>query len=243
MRLVSRAFCAALLILAASLNLKSGEPKLAREEGEFKIMMNGIDIGREKYVILSSDTASSSSSVLDFRNPGDKNQRVQMETRLEMGERYLPKDYQLKSNVAGQKGAIHGEFNSHQVIFEYTAGDAPRKSGLLLGDEFTVLDTNIFHHFVFLARLFKYGDRKSAQRFEVVVPQEQDNGEIAIRELGKEEISVLGKKTIETHHLQLDSGALQIHLWVDKQRILYKISVPEKGIEVLRVSYVVRVGP
>lgn len=236
MKLVRGSFCAALLILAASFNLKSGEPKLAKEEGELKIMINGVDIGREKYVILSSDTASSSSSVLDFRNPGDKHQRVQMETRLEMGERYLPKRYQLKSNVDGQQGTIRGEFNSHQVIFEYAAGDVPRKSGLLLGDEFTVLDTNIFHHFVFLARLFKYGDRKSAQRFEVVVPQEQDTGQIAIRELGKEAISVQGKRNIETHHLQLDSGALQIHLWVDKQRILHKISVPEKRIDVLRVS-------
>jgi hypothetical protein len=35
-------------------------------------------------------------------------------------------------------------------------------------------------------------------------------------------------------HLLVDSGLLQIHLWVDADRIPRRISVPEKGIEVLQ---------
>jgi hypothetical protein len=203
-----------------------------REEGEFKIYANGKEIGSEKYVILASADAASSTSVLDFRNPGDRHQRVQLETKLEMDGRYLPRTYQLKSDVDGQKGTINGQFSQHQAMFEYSGSGTPRKSGLLVGDQFTLLDTNIFHHFVFLARLFKYGSKEKDQRFEVVIPQEQENGLLKISELNRERIAVRNKK-IETHRLQVDSGSLVINLWVDDQKILHRITVPSRQIEVV----------
>ena len=43
---------------------------------------------------------------------------------------------------------------------------------------------------------------------------------------------IKGKKA-GVNHLLLDSGSLQIHLWIDNERIPRKISVPDKGIEVL----------
>jgi hypothetical protein len=46
-------------------------------------------------------------------------------------------------------------------------------------------------------------------------------------------MEVRGKKR-EMRILQLDSGALQMQLWVDKDNTLQKISVPAKGLEVVR---------
>jgi hypothetical protein len=102
-----------------------------------------------------------------------------------------------------------------------------------VGNEYTLLDTNIFHHFIFLARLFSSDRKDKPQQFEVVVPQEQDSGFVFISEIGKEDIEVRGKKT-NTRHLRIDSGALKIEIWVDNQRLVQKISVPGRGIEVLR---------
>jgi hypothetical protein len=227
-----------LICAAATLCLVQGgavarDKKPAREDGEFKIYANGKEIGSEKYVILSSEDAATSSSVLDFRNPGDKHQHVQLETKLDMDGRYQPKIYQLKSNVDGQKGTINGQFSQNQAMFEYVGSGVPRKSGLLVGDQFTLLDTNIFHHFIFLARLFKYGSKERYQRFEVVIPQEQDNGQLKISELEKERIAV-GSRKIETHHLRVDSGSVVINLWVDDQKVVHRITVPDRQIEVVR---------
>ena len=68
----------------------------------------------------------------------------------------------------------------------------------------------------------------------MLVPQEEDNGILNISIVGQENIDELGKR-IKVHHMQADSGLLQIDLWVDDNRILHKIAVPSKGIEVIRV--------
>jgi hypothetical protein len=70
---------------------------------------------------------------------------------------------------------------------------------------------------------------------DVVVPQEMDSGSLEIRDAGLEKIDVHGKKK-ELHHLKVDSGKLRIDLWVDDHRLLYRIALPEKNIEVLRKS-------
>jgi hypothetical protein len=118
------------------------------------------------------------------------------------------------------------------VIFEYSGGDRSQRSGLLLGDRVTVLDTNVFHQFIFLTRQFKYGGGAAPQNFEVVIPQEKETGILKIRELGKEDIVVKGKK-YGTTHLRVDSDALQIHVWVDGNHVPLKIAVPDKQIEVI----------
>ena len=228
-----QAACAAALFCLVLGNARAGEKKAGREEGEFRIYAAGKETGSEKYVILLSEGAANSNSIVDFRNPGDRHQKVQLETKLEMDGNYLPKIYQLKSHVDGQRGTINGEFTPHQAMFEYIGSGEPKKGGLLLGDQYTLLDTNIFHHFIFLVRLFRYGGREKNQKFEVVIPQEQDNGVLKIFEVGRESVAVRGKK-IDAHHLQVDSGSVVIHLWVDGQKILHRITVPSKQIEVLR---------
>lgn len=207
--------------------------KVGREEGQFRIYISGKEIGTEKFVIVTSGDSASSTSFVQFRNPGDKHQRVQFETQLNMDAHYVPKSYELKSDVDGQKGTIVGTFTPNQAIFQYSGAPSGRKSGLMVGEKFTLLDTNIFHHFIFIARLFEFDHGDKPQQFEVAIPQESDEGFLKVTELKRETITVRGKK-IDAHHLRADSGAMVVDLWADNQRILYKISVQSKEIEVVR---------
>lgn len=207
----------------------------AREEGVFEIYVAGKEIGTEKYVLVVGEDSASSSSFLDFRNPADSRQKVQLESKLEMDGRFRPRNYRLNSDVDGKKGSILGTFPPQMAMFEFASGGTPRKSGLLVGNEFTILDTNVFHHFCFLARLFKFEAKDKMQRFEVVIPQEADSGFLNIGEVGRETVVVKGKKS-DTHLLQVDSGAKTIRLWIDGHHVLHKIAVPSLQIEVVRVS-------
>jgi hypothetical protein len=225
---------AAILLLLPAMTISGlAQKKVDTEEGEFRIRVMGEEIGKEKFAIVTSEDSASSTSLLEFRTPGEERKKVQMETRLEMNSRFMPTSYHLKSDVDGKKGAIAGIFTPNQAMFEYTGSSAPRKSGVLVGNEFTVLDSNIFHHFIFLARLFKFGAKEKVQKFEVVIPQEPDSGVLQVSEIGRETIKVGGKKT-DTHQLQVDSGAMKMTMWVDGRRIVHRISVPSKGIEVVR---------
>ena len=68
------------------------------------------------------------------------------------------------------------------------------------------------------------------QTIEVVIPQELDGGKLKVSEIGLERMSIRGKK-MDLHHLNADSGMLLIDLWIDDQKILYKIALPAKKIE------------
>jgi hypothetical protein len=223
----------ALLILLGTAISAVGENKAGREEGTFHIRMAGNEVGSERFTIIAAGEKVSSASVLEFRNPAETHQRVQMETRLEMNNRFVPLNYQLKSDVDGKKGTITGLFSPGQAMFEYVGTGTPRKAGVLVGKEYTLLDSNIFHHFIFLARLFDFDSREKVQKFEVVIPQETDSGVLSISDAGKESVNVRGKK-IDTRRLQVDSGALVMQLWVDRQHMVVRIAVPSKQIDVER---------
>ena len=226
-------FLLSLLLLMFALPPTFGQSKRsAREEGQFDIFVGGKEIGRERFSIVSTADSVSSNSTVNFREPGNKQKSVRMETRLDMDGQYVPKAYRLESNVDGQKGTITGEFLPGEAVFEYQGSGNPRKRGLPVGDHYIVLDTNVFHHFTFVARLFDFSAGKS-QSIEAVIPQELDEGTLKVSEIGVEEITVKGKKLL-LHHLKVDSGLLQIDLWIDDLRVLYKIALPVKQIEVVR---------
>jgi hypothetical protein len=50
------------------------------------------------------------------------------------------------------------------------------------------------------------------------------------------EKTLLRGKNKDLYHLIADSGQLKIDLWIDNQRILHKIAVPAKDIEVVRAD-------
>lgn len=212
----------------------AGEAKGRPEEGQFKIFVDGKEIGEEKFSISVSGDTLSSRSVVSLRDVGYKRLKVQLESQLNMDSSYMPLSYQLRTNVDGQKGTINGTFTKGEATFEYRGNGNPRQRGLLTGDSYVVLDTNIFHHFIFVARLFDFQADKG-QSIEVVIPQELDGGILKVDELGIEIVQVGGKKR-NLHHLRADSGVLQIDMWVDAQHTLFKIAVPSKRIEVIRKS-------
>jgi len=224
-----------LLFLTGALLPETPAPakKEQREDGEFLILSAGRQIGTERFTLVLSEDTATSTSALSFRNPANVQQRIHIETRLEMNGRFTPLSYELKSDVDGQKGVILGKFSPNQAIFEYGSPEPSTRHGLLVGDQYTVLDTNVFHHFIFLARLFLDGDTKKSRRLEVVIPQENEGGFLRITELDQETIPVRGKNA-KCRRLRADSGSLLIDLWVDDQRTLQKIAVPAREIVVVR---------
>jgi hypothetical protein len=211
----------------------SAEQKASREEAQFDIYVGGKQIGQEKFSIQSSSDSIHSRSTISFHDPANSNQSIKLETDLVTDGRFVPRSYQLRTDANGQKGMMKGTFSPGQAGFEYLAGGSPRKTGLLVGDRYLVLDTNVFHHFIFIARAFDLSSKEKSQSIEVVIPQEFENGLLKVSNIASEKISVQGKNR-ELHHLKADSGSVQIDLWVDDHHVLYKIALSAKRIEVVR---------
>ncbi len=221
---------AAFFILPAP--VQGSETAPSREESQFKIYIAGKEVGKEKFAILASSEGVVSSSILEFKEPGEKSRKVKMETRLKADSLFSPQTYSLKTDIGGQKGAIAGTFSPGEAMFEIQGGGGRR--GILVGERCMILDSNIFHHFIFIVRAFDFGGKK-LQLYEAVVPQELDGGVLRVGDLGTDRIFIRGKG-MDLNHLRVDSGRLIIDLWSDSRRILHKISIPAKRVEVIRAD-------
>jgi hypothetical protein len=219
------------VVLSAALALSAA--KDGRDEGVYKILVDGREIGSERFALSVTEKGAASTSVLDFRNPSGPPTRLHFESKLEMDGKFRPRSYRLDTDVDGKKGFMLATFSPRQAMFEYGTPGSAKKSGLLVGEDYTVLDTNIFHHFIFLARRFDFNSKEKTQRFEVLIPQESDSGVVKVRDLGRDTVLVNGKKQ-DAHHLEVDSGAKLIELWVDRDQKLQKLAVPAIKLEVLR---------
>ncbi|MBN2336989.1 MAG: hypothetical protein JXP48_00500, partial [Acidobacteria bacterium] len=226
-----RALASALVLFVLfPLCARGSEP--AREEGEFEIRIDGEEVGREKYSIEVRPDGVVSVSTGTLRNVVMGEERVKVETRLEMDPHYMPRSYRVTTSAGERKGMLEGTFSPGQADFRYLLEGTPRKSGLLLDEYYTVLDANVFHHFAFVGRLFDFDDG-GAQALDVVIPQELDNGTVVIRDAGREPTEIRGREK-RLRHLKLDSGRLLIDLWLDDGRVLQKIGLPQRRIEVVR---------
>ena len=224
-----------LAFLCASSVIAAESRAAANEESRFRIFVNGAEVGQEQFSITHSGGDLKSNSTLEFKTTGLRRQHVRIETQLVADENFLPKSYHVRTDVDGNKTAISATFVPGQAAFEFLANGIPRKSGIIVGDRFLVLDTNVFHHFNFIAQQFDLNQMDKTQSFEVVIPQELNVGILKVRWAGSETVSINGKSR-NLNRLIADTGAVQIHLWIDEKKILYKIAFPAKRIEAVRKS-------
>jgi hypothetical protein len=223
-------FCLSPLLYA-----EENEKAASREQSQFNIYVAGKEVGKEKFMILTSSKSVKSSSILEFQEPGKSGRTMKIETQMTTDSQFLPQSYQVKIDLDGKKEVLIGTFDQGQAMFETKGSGAPRKSGVLMGERCTILDSNVFHHFIFIARAFNLDSKEKYQSFDVIVPQEPDNGILKVGDLGIEKTSLRGKEK-NLHHLLANSGQLIIDLWIDNQNILHKIAIPVKKVEIIRAD-------
>jgi hypothetical protein len=234
MQLRNRCLFMALLIGALlPPSLFCGNRTPSREEGRLDIYVAGKEIGQEKFAIEYSSDSISSSSTISFRDPGGQHESVQIQTQLKMDSQYVPQTYQVRTLIGGRRQAMKCTLVPDQSTLECQRDNVPGKSGLLVGNRYIVLDANVFHHFIFVGKLFNFSGAGKTQSLEAAIPQEMDDGNLTIIDVGIENVSLRGKNR-ELHHLKIDSGSLMIDLWIDDAHVLYKIALPAKRIEVIR---------
>ena len=90
-----------------------------------------------------------------------------------------------------------------------------------------ILDNNLYYQYAVLASLYDW-NRKGAQTFAVLVPQELTPGSVTVESAGTHDAS--GKKLEE---LSVKSPDLEVDLFLDGQRLVRIVS-PSANAEILR---------
>jgi hypothetical protein len=219
------------LPFGGSLRLHSGTASaapasaLAPDKGRFRILVGGQEAGQEDFEISSSGgnwTVRGTSSLRGA--PGV----THVNGNLQLHADGTPARYEWSTD-GEKKASATVTFKDANASIELHVGSA-----LPYTQQFTfnspaivVLDNNLYHQYVVLARLYDWSKR-GVQNFSVLVPQEMTPGSVTVESLGKQD-----SKGKQLEELRVRSEDLELDLFLDGQRLM-RIVAPGNGAEIVR---------
>lgn len=203
------------------------------EMGTFTIFFGGEQIGQEKFSITQDSSGYRATADIRLTLEREKEKAVfVLKPVLTFNKFFEPTGYQVTQDDGRTKRSVRVVFKQDKSERIYEAGSEHDTREIALKNDVTILDDNAFHHYIILAKRFDFA-KGGNQEFSAFIPQQFLAGSITVSDKGNESIK-LGGKDIILQHLLVDTGELQISLWLDDRHELKKISVPKSNVEVSR---------
>ncbi|HXA77942.1 MAG TPA: hypothetical protein VNV41_12500 [Candidatus Acidoferrales bacterium] len=232
--LSARAFVAipAILAMAASIFVvaATGASKslsvFTPDKGNFKILVNGQQMGKEEFEISSngSDWVAKGTSEVQSTDG-----LTHVSGTLQLHADGTPVSYEWSTQGAKKASATIGFSGPTATIELRLEGRRPFTQQFTFNSpQIAVLDNNLYYQYAVLARLYDR-DKKGVQTFSVLVPQELTPGSLTVESLG-EQNSGGGKKLEE---LVVKTEDLEVDLFLDGGRLV-RIVAPSTNAEIVR---------
>jgi hypothetical protein len=202
----------------------------APDSGMFLIMSSQKRVGTEKFRISNTANGTEVTGEIEVNMPGSP--KVTETCLLKLDSKNYPISY-ARQQVAPKKGTIAVLFDpSETKVTASTDAGTEDRLFLLPADHLAVLDTNFFHQYALLLRLYD-ATQGGPQHFNVFVPQEATPGTISLELQGKESLQV-GKTARELNHYQAITDEIKIDIWATPQGEIYRMTIPQANVEVVR---------
>ncbi len=220
--------CTACLLLVCTLAAAAVAAALAfaPDKGKFKILVNGQPTGTEEFSLSANGGNWIARGNAEIQTPQGA---VHVTGNLELRPDGAPVRYEWNMQGA-KKAASTIVFNGATANVELRMeGARPYTQQFTFNsDRVVVLDNNMYDQYAILARLYDW-DKKGAQTFSVIVPQEMTPGSVTVESLGKQD-SGSGAKL---EQLRVKTEDIEINLFLDGQRLVRIVS-PSANAEIIR---------
>lgn len=203
------------------------------EQGTFKILFGGEVIGQERFQIAGDGNNFKASAEIKLTvERGSTTATFHIRPVLQFTKTFEPLSYQIfqESGANIMKARVNFKPGRSQAIYE-TGKEADTRE-IELKKDVLVLDDNVFHHYILLAKRFDFS-KGGVQEFNAFVPQQFMAGSLTVEDKGFEQVT-LGGQQVSLQHLLVDTGELQMSLWLNSRHELQKISVPKSNVDVIR---------
>ncbi|MBI4458907.1 MAG: hypothetical protein HY648_02470 [Acidobacteria bacterium] len=215
--------------LAASVSAAAG-PEEEAESGVFLIFSAGRPIGSEKFTIVRNAAGLEAKAELQLLAGSGPNSSERCTLQLE--ENLRPRFYERRQE-APSKGILTVRFEAEGATLSSETERGTQDQIFYLPDRaLAVLDTNFFHHYEFLVRLYDLA-RPGPQAFTVFIPQEALPGTINVAFLGKENLPATNIPG-DLDHFQLTTEEFKIEVWAAPEGKIERLVFPHANLEVLR---------
>jgi hypothetical protein len=221
------AACAVAFLAAAGLASSKNSSPFAPEKGNFKILVNGQQMGKEEFEIGPSGDNWIAHGTSEIQAPEGAG-ATHVSGTLELHADGTPVRYEWSTQGA-KKAAATIDFSGSTATIELRMeGARPfTQTFTFSSPRIVVLDNNLYYQYAVLARLYDW-EKKGAQTFSVLVPQELTPGTVTVESLGSQDVD--GKKLEE---LSVKTEDLEVDLYLEGQRLV-RIVAPSSNAEILR---------
>jgi hypothetical protein len=203
------------------------------DRGIFKVYSSGQLVGEESFQIVPEGA--------NFKASGETRLTVErintkvsfnIKVLLQFTKNFEPINYQISQEASGNTARARVKFKSGSSEVVYETGKENDVRAIELNKDVVVLDNNVYHHYILLARRYDFL-KGGQQEFSAFVPQGFLSGAVTVSDKGME-YTLVGSATVQLQHLVVDTGELQIHLWLDADHVVRKMSVPQSQVDVVR---------
>jgi hypothetical protein len=198
---------------------------LSPDKGRFRILVGGQEAGQEDFEISQSGGGWAVRGTSTLRGAQGA---THVNGNLQLRKDGTPAHYEWSTD-GEKKASASVTFKDASASIELRLGSA-----LPYTQQFTfaspvvvILDNNLYHQYVVLARLYDWSKR-GAQNFSVLVPQEMTPGTVTVESLGEQD-----SKGKHLEELRVRSEDLELDLFLDGQRLM-RIAAPDSGAEIVR---------
>jgi hypothetical protein len=198
------------------------------DEGTFRLLLNGEEVGRETFAIRQSGSGPSAVVIAQGRVTLD---RRQLSSTLELSGALRPAAYQVEVDDAENRritGRISGGRFSAKILSP--GGEMMRE--YLTSDGAVLVDEGVAHHYYFLARAFRDG----ATTLPMIVPQQNRQVSARLRGAGDETISAGGRSLSASHLVVEPAGGDTRHVWIDAEGRILRLEIPALDYEAVRTQ-------
>ena len=196
------------------------------DKGKFKILVNGQPAGTEEFSLSANGGNWIARGNAEIQTPQGA---AHVTGNLELRPDGAPVRYEWNMQGA-KKAASTIVFNGATANVELRMeGARPYTQQFTFNsDHVVVLDNNMYDQYAILARLYDW-DKKGAQTFSVIVPQEMTPGSVTVESLGKQDTGNGAK----LEQLRVKTEDIEINLFLDGQRLVRIVS-PSANAEIIR---------
>lgn len=206
--------------------MMAAQSKAWSDKGVLLISSQGQQLGTEKFSIDADTTQIIAKGELQLTAPGGG--KVSETCQLRLNAELRPVSYEREQN-SPQKGSLKAEFGEAEttLISQTTAGQGEQMF-LLPNNGLAILDTNFFHHYAILVRMYDEA-RAGEQTFNVFIPQESLPATIRLKLVGKEV-----SNAAEMNHFQAITEDIALDIYTAMDGTLNRLEIPNAGIEIRR---------
>lgn len=222
--------CGLALLAAMALALPASAQTVKLDEGTFRVMASGREVGLETFSIRQNGSGAEAVIIAQGRVVLQESTGVTANVQLSgAGLRPVAYDVELRGTDARRiSAAVTGSRASARTVS--AAGETMKE--YLVSDGAVLLDDGVAHHYFFLARRLSAG----GSRIPVIIPRENRQVQATVTVAGEESVDVAGTSVRARKLVVETAGGDNRTAWVDAEGRVLRVEIPAKGYVAVRTA-------